>query len=143
MIDKNTRIVGVDGGTRKTTNNGTTWGGKKGAGTERIHTFALDPNNPDNILCANDNGNVYLSTNGGGKWTLQPDAGSALPNDFLVFVAFDPNFASNNYIYAADFEGDVYRCNVETSTSWTRISDRDDTWPELVEVNDAASISPS
>ncbi|GAJ08787.1 unnamed protein product, partial [marine sediment metagenome] len=31
VIDKNTRIVGVDGGTRLTKNNATTWGGKKGA----------------------------------------------------------------------------------------------------------------
>jgi hypothetical protein len=141
VIDKNTRIVGVEGGTRLTKNNATTWGGKKGAGTSPIVNFALDPNNSDNILCSNMSGNVYLSTNGGGKWTIQPDAGSELPGDFLSFVAFDPNFASNNFIYAADFDGEVWRCSTETSTSWTRISDRDDTWPELCDGPDSIATA--
>jgi hypothetical protein len=125
VIDKNTRIVGLaQGGTVKTTNNGTTWGERKAAGSDPAITLALDPNNSDNILLGNDSGNVYLSTNQAGKWKIQPDAGEEVEG-FMTFVAFDPFYASNSLIYAGAFDGEVYRTEVGGDTSWSKISDKD------------------
>jgi hypothetical protein len=130
VVDKSTIVVGGNGFTRKTTNNCTTWGGQKTAGDDDITNFALDPNNPDNILCANDSDNVYLSEDGAGKWTIQPASGSEVDSGMYSFVAFDSDFANNSLIYAASLFGEVYRAEVGTSTSWAVISDLDGTWVE-------------
>jgi hypothetical protein len=137
VIDADTRLVGADNGKiYKTSNNGTTWSGKTaGDSNDVIYSLALDPNNPDNVLAGDDDGTVYLSDDGGGDWT---DKGT--PEAGIAFVAFDPEYATNDTMYAAVRGGSigVYRRN---DTTWDDISGLEGTWPEDID-STKASVDP-
>jgi photosystem II stability/assembly factor-like uncharacterized protein len=143
VIDKSTILVAsINGGIWRTTNNGTTWA-RKVAGGDDIFALALDPNNPDNILAGNDSGGVYLSTNQGNTYKLQP-TGAEVPGNDYTLPAFDPEYASNSYIYAAAYGGHVYRLKVGVSSGWAgpgQISGRAGTFPDVVYGN--PSIDPA
>lgn len=143
VIDKDTRLVGGDDTIYRTINGGDTWTRDETVDGP-ISTFGLDPNNKDNVLAANEDGVVYLSTNGGRTWKQRP-TGAEVPDlagGDRTFVAFDPNYAKNNIIYAADEDGDVYRAAIGTDDEWMEISGDDtfDTWPEEILGLESANV---
>jgi photosystem II stability/assembly factor-like uncharacterized protein len=99
IIDKNTVIVGFEGGdTQKTTRNGTTWKDVADAGTDHITSMALSPDfdADETIMLGTDDGEVYISFDAGDEW--EEDSGNG---DGPTFVAFDPDYANNGISYAA------------------------------------------
>jgi hypothetical protein len=129
VVDDSTRFVGYgDGRIYRTTNNGTTWSKKKDDADEAIISFALDPNNPDNIIAGDIEGYVWLSEDGGSDWD---DVGQPEDDwDWPMALCFDPDYASNGYFYAALLEDgapSVYRYS-----SWDDIDGITSTWVEDV-----------
>jgi hypothetical protein len=136
VIDDSSRVVGFgDGDIYRTTNNGTTWSRKK-EGDYAIYSFALDPNNPDNILAGDSNGEVWLSEDGGSDWDDkgEPDEGSGN----IPFCAFDADYASNGYFYAAIF--DESSPSVWRYSSWDDIDGISGTWVEDVGGTPSAEV---
>jgi len=136
VIDKDTYLAGsgTTGDIYRTTNGATYWyqANVSPMGDE-IESFAVDPNDSDNILAANDDGEVYMSSDAGEEWDLLP-LGERIgtSNNDVTYVAFDPDFAHNDMIYGA--RGDdwnVYRLEVGSDTVWRKISDLPGTWPQV------------
>ncbi|MCK5644747.1 MAG: hypothetical protein KAJ19_28365 [Gammaproteobacteria bacterium] len=110
-----------------TSNNGTTWRPPEDLEAP-VWFLALDPNNPDNILAGDSNGEVWLSEDGGSDWD---DKGEPEKGDGNIpFCTFDPDYASNGYFYAAlMFEGSP---SVWRYSSWDDIDGIGSTWVEDV-----------
>ncbi len=88
-----------------------------------ITTLAVAPTNSSVILAGTDDGNVHVTTNGGGNWT-RVDA--ALPDRWITRVAFDPSDDSIGYVTISGFRWDeplphVFRTTNHGGT-WANIS---------------------
>jgi len=106
IIDSSTLIIGVNGGTYKTTNYGTTWGTVKTAtDAGDIVSFALQPgfdidDSDNDTILAGGTGTekIYRSTDGGTTWKniyLCEFTGSG-----ATYVAFAPDYATTDEFYA-------------------------------------------
>jgi hypothetical protein len=117
----------------RTTNRGSDWTAISGDLTDgpgsgnvtygTITTIAVAPTDGDVLLVGTDDGNVHVTTNGGGVWT-RVDA--AIPERWITRVAFDPLDDAVNYVTISGFRWDDPLPHVFRSTNhgatWTDIS---------------------
>ena len=108
-----------------TSNSG--WSYSEGAivGSQSLSSIALSPDyeQDETILVGNTNGWIYWSNDNGTSFEpLPPDATSPPLTDSIT-VAFDPEFSSNNTVYAASntADKDVYRFIINKDTEWESI----------------------
>jgi hypothetical protein len=97
-LDNKTLVVGQDGGTQRTTNNGTTWFDQEGTGDGWVISFAVSPDfdSDEHLLAGDDNGEAFLSENAADRWE-DPEG----VNGGNTYVAFDCDYAENGFWYAA------------------------------------------
>ena len=95
------------------------------AGSQSLHSVVLSPNyeQDETILIGNSNGWVYWSNDNGTSFEPLPPDATSPPLTGSITVAFDPNFSSNNAVYAASNTADkgIYRFNIGTDTEWESI----------------------
>jgi photosystem II stability/assembly factor-like uncharacterized protein len=88
-----------------------------------LTTLAVSPTAPNTIYAGADDGNVHVTTNGGGSWT-EIDAG--LPVRWVTRVAVDPTDDATAYVTLSGYKSDVFLPHVFRTTdhgaSWTDIS---------------------
>ncbi len=70
-------------------------GGDQGANFGTVTTIAVAPSDPDVLAAGTDDGRVWVSANGGGRW-IRVD--TALPERWVTRVAFDPADAALLYV---------------------------------------------
>ncbi len=144
VVNDNTLFIGSYDGSNglvyRTINSGLTYSTGALAGSQSLRSIALSPNyeEDETILVGNTNGWVYWSSNNG--TTFEP-LGQQLPQLIAevgaaneVIVAFDPQFSTNNTVYAAshcykgaEHSSAIYRFIIGTSTKWESI---DSTLPD-------------
>jgi hypothetical protein len=122
--DKNTVVVGSDGETQKTTNNGKSWKtsvGLTGAGS--CEHFAQSPfiGDDDTLLVGTDAGEVWRSTDTGGSWSQLKSSHSGMASGYPVWPGFDYGYDTNNTMYCTSAYGGVYRYIKGDSSSWARM----------------------
>ncbi len=117
----------------RTTNRGSSWTAISGDLTDgpgsgnvtygTITTIAVASTDGDVLLAGTDDGNVHVTTNGGGVWT-RVDA--TLPERWITRVVVDPLDDAVNYVTISGFRWDDPLPHVFRSTnhgaSWTDIS---------------------
>ncbi|HMB68852.1 MAG TPA: FlgD immunoglobulin-like domain containing protein, partial [bacterium] len=135
VMDPNNHLVLYFGTNKcyKTTNGAGSWtaisgdltdgpgGGSLTFGT--LTTIAVSATAPNTIYTGSDDGNVYVTTNGGGNWT-EIDAG--LPVRWVTRVAVDPADDAVAYVTFSGYKEDEFLPHVFRTTnhgaSWTDIS---------------------
>jgi len=131
VVDNNTLFIGsFDAATNTglvylSTNSGLTYSEGAIAGSQSLNSIALSPDydNDETLLVGNSNGWVFWSEDNGSSFEpLPPDATSS-PLSGKITVAFDPDYSSNNTVYAAsDSAGEgIYRFIIGKSDSWENI----------------------
>ena len=127
VIDEDTVIAGSNAMVYKTTRHGSRpWDEYElpvGAGW--VMSFDLEPGyeDPGWVLLGDSKSQVYISEDGGEEWDLV-DA-ELLTSNRPTSVAFDPEYATNDTIYAA--AGDVIaRCIIDPDEDWA-----DQEWEEI------------
>ena len=117
----------------RTTDGGTNWtpispdltdgpgGGNLVFGT--LTSLAVAPSSPNTIWAGADDGNVRVTTNGGGTWA---DVNAGLPNRWVTRVAADPANATVGYVSLSGYRLDETQPHLFRTTnvgaSWTDIS---------------------
>ena len=131
VVDDNTLFIGSNGLVYRTTRSGSSYPTKAVAGNQSLKSIALSPSydEDENILVGNTNGWVYWSDNGGKSFEPLPLDATSPPLTGNINVTFDPQFSSNDTVYAASDTPDkgIYRFIIDKSTSWESI---DGTLPE-------------
>ncbi len=88
-----------------------------------ITTIAVAPTDPQVIYVGTDDGNVWVTPNGGGTWY---DIGAVLPERWVTRVAVDPYDALKAYVTLSGFRWDSPLPHVFATTNggadWTDIS---------------------
>jgi photosystem II stability/assembly factor-like uncharacterized protein len=95
-----------DGKLLRSTDSGQTW---TDLGTPPLFDFALDPDNPENLIATQETGPVR-STDGGTTLTPIPDA------PLLAFLAW-----TGTTLYAIDADGTL-QTSTDSGTTWTQVS---------------------
>ena len=94
-------------------------------GSQSLYSIALSPDyeQDETILVGNTNGWVYWSNDNGISFEPLPLDATSPPLTGSISVAFDPEFSSNNTVYAASNTADkgIYRFIIGSSTSWKSI----------------------
>jgi photosystem II stability/assembly factor-like uncharacterized protein len=90
-------------------------------------SFALEPGyeDPGSILLGDNNGQVFISEDGGETWDLVGEAIVGSVMYYPVWVTFDPGYATNHIIYAATGKV-IARCIIDPDLDWA-----DQTWEEI------------
>src|SRR5947209_4479891 len=83
--------------------NGQTYGTNKVDVIGRVAAIAIDPHNPQHILCGSAGGGVWESKDNGTTWSARMDA---MPSLAIGAVAFDPQ--NSKTVYAGSGEGNFY-----------------------------------
>jgi len=108
-----------------TTNSGWSYSEGAIAGSQSLSSIALSPNyEPDEtILVGNTNGWIYWSNDNGASFEPLPPDATSPPLTGSITVAFDPEFNSNNTVYAASNTADkgAYRFIINKDTEWESI----------------------
>jgi len=116
---------GSNGLVYRSTNSGRSYSAETVVGSEPLSSIALSPNyeQDETILIGNTNGWVYLSQDDGTFFEPLPPDATLPPFTGSVTVAFDPEFESNDTVYAASSSPDegVYRFILGNSTKWENI----------------------
>ncbi len=140
VVDDTTLFIGSHDGSNGlvylTTNSGFFYSEGATAGSQTLNSIALSPHyeQDETILIGNTNGWVYWSDNNGTSFEPLPTDAASPPLTDPITVVFDPDFDSNNTVYAAssdDGKG-VYRFIIGTSTDWESI---DSTLPDGARLN--------
>jgi len=122
---------GSNGRVYRTGNSGAAYSNGAAAGNQSLHSIALSPDyQQDNtLLVGNTNGWIYWSDDNGISFQPLPVDAATPPLTGLVTVAFDPDFTTNQTVYAASSTADqgLYRFVIGSSTDWESI---DSTLPE-------------
>lgn len=88
-----------------------------------LTTIAVSPTAPNTIYTGSDDGNVHVTTNGGGTWT---DVDAGLPVRWVTRVAVDPADDAVAYVTFSGYKEDEFLPHVFRTTdhggSWTDIS---------------------
>jgi len=129
VVDDATLLIGsyVSGNAHvyRTTDGGYTYESGAIAGSQTINSMVLSPDfdQDGTVLIGNSNGWVYLSNHNGEKFEPLPADATSAPLSGSVSVAFDPDFSSNQIVYAASNTADkgVYRFKIGSSDEWERI----------------------
>ena len=87
-----------------------------------ITTIAIAPSDTQTILAGTDDGNVQVTTNGGGTWV---NVSGSLPDRWVTRVAFDPSSDAIAYVTVSGFKWDEPFPRVFRTTNfggtWTAI----------------------
>jgi photosystem II stability/assembly factor-like uncharacterized protein len=126
VVDETTLFIssynGSNGLVYCTTNSGLFFSEGAPAGNQSLNAIALSPTyeQDETILIGNTNGWVYWSNDNGISFEPLPTDATSPPLTDSITVAFDPDFDSNNTVYAASNDTDkgVYRFIIGTSTDW-------------------------
>jgi len=116
---------GSNGKVYQTSNSGFFYSDGEIAGSQPLNSLDLSPNYEQDgtIIAGNNNGWVYLSDDNGNSFEPLPPTATSPPLSGSISVAFDPQFSSNQTVYAASNtagEG-VYRFTIGSSTEWKSI----------------------
>ena len=127
---------GSNGRVYRTTDGGFSYSTGVVAGSQSLNSLVLSPNyEPDEtILIGNTNGWIYWSSDNGTSFEPLPTDATSPPLTGSITVAFDPEFSSNNTVYAASSTADkgIYRFIIGKSTEWESI---DSTLPSGSTIN--------
>ena len=128
IVDETTLFIGSFDGTNNlglvyhTTNSGFFYSEGALAGSQSLNSIALSPSyeQDETILVGNTSGWVYWSDDNGVSFEPLPADATSAPLTDYINVAFDPDFDSNNTVYAASNGADkgVYRFIIGTSIDW-------------------------
>ena len=129
VVDENTLFIGSYDGSNgivyKTTNGGFFYSEGVPIGSQSLNSLTLSPgyDQDGTILAGNTNGWVYWSDNNGTSFQSLPVDATSPPLSGSITVAFDPEFDSNNTVYAASDTADsgVFRFIIGASTDWESI----------------------
>lgn len=83
--------------------NGQTYGDSRVVVSGRVSSIAVDPSNPNHILCGSAGGGVWESRNRGASWAPRTDYQPTLT---VGALAFDPS--NTNTVYCGTGEGNFY-----------------------------------
>lgn len=115
---------GSNGLVYKTTNSGLSYSSTV-AGSQSLSSIALSPNYDQDgaILVGNSNGWIFWSGDNGSQFKPLPFGATSPPLTGNIVAAFNPQFGSNNTVYAASdsADGGIYRFVIGTSTEWESI----------------------
>jgi len=136
VVNDNTLFIGSFDGSNGlvygTTNSGFFYSTEAEAGSQSLNSIALSPDyeqvadstqRDETILVGNTNGWVYWSNDNGISFVPLPPDATSPPLTGSITVAFDPQFSSNNTVYAASNTVDkgIYRFIIGSSTKWEGI----------------------
>jgi hypothetical protein len=123
-------IAGYDGAhgiIYSTSNSGLRYSSGTVVGSQSLSSIALSPeyDQDGTILVGNSNGWVFWSSDNGGSFEPLPLDAVSPPLTGRVSVAFDPEFGSNNTVYASSDSpgGGIYRFTIGDSAGWEVIDD--------------------
>jgi len=127
---------GSNGLVYRTTDGGFSYSTGVVAGSQSLNSLVLSPTYEQDeiILIGNTNGWVYWSSDNGTSFEPLPTDATSPPLTGSITVAFDPEFSSNNTVYAASSTADkgIYRFIIGKSTEWESI---DSTLPSGSTIN--------
>jgi photosystem II stability/assembly factor-like uncharacterized protein len=107
------------------TNSGLSYSEGAIAGSQSLNSIALSPDygNDKTILVGNSDGWAFWSEDNGLSFEPLPPDTTSKPLSGKITVAFDPDYSSNNTVYAAsDTSGEgIYRFIVGKSDAWENI----------------------
>jgi photosystem II stability/assembly factor-like uncharacterized protein len=127
--DNTTLFIGsfdsTNGLVYRSTNGGLPYSEGVIAGNNSLNSVALSPDyaKDKTILVGNSDGWVFWSKDNGSSFESLPQTGSSKPLSGKISVAFDPDYSSNNTVYAAsDNAGEgIYRFIIGRSDKWENI----------------------
>lgn len=131
VVDDTTLFItgynGSNGIVYRTNNGGQSYSTATVAGNQSLSSIALSPgyDQDGTILVGNSNGWIFYSTDYGNSFESLPLAAISPPLSGNISVAFDPQFDSNNTIYAASDspDGGIYSFVIGASDGWQAIDD--------------------
>jgi len=131
LVDDTTLfIAGYDGSNGivyQTGNSGRSYSSAVVVGNQSLSSITLSPDyyQDGTVLVGNSNGWIFYSTDYGNSFELLPSGGVSPPLTGNISVAFDPQFGSNNTVYAASDspDGSIYSFVIGISTNWQVIDD--------------------
>jgi photosystem II stability/assembly factor-like uncharacterized protein len=129
VVDDTTLFIGSYDGSNGlvycTTNSGLTYSEGAVAGSQSLNSITLSPNYDEDktLLIGNKDGWVYWSKDNGASFEPLPPDATSKPLTGTITVAFDPDYSTNNTVYAAsDAAGEgIYRFIVGKSDAWENI----------------------
>jgi photosystem II stability/assembly factor-like uncharacterized protein len=129
VVDDTTLFIGSHDGSNglvyRTTNSGLTYSEGTIAGSQSLNSTALSPDHDEDetILVGNKDGWVYWSEDNGASFQSLPPYATTKPLSGSITVAFDPEYSTNNTIYAASDTADkgIYRFIIGKSDAWENI----------------------
>jgi len=129
VVNDTTLFIGSHDGSNglvyHTTNSGFYYSDGAPAGSQTLTSMVLSPNYEQDgtVLAGNSGGWIYWSNDNSTSFEPLPPDATSPPLTGAITVAFDPNFSSNNIVYAAsDTAGrGVYRFTIGTSNDWESI----------------------
>jgi photosystem II stability/assembly factor-like uncharacterized protein len=129
VVDDTTLFIGSHDGSNglvyRTTNSRLTYSEGTIAGSQSLNSIVLSPDydEDETILVGNKDGWVYLSEDNGASFQSLPPYATTKPLSGSITVAFDPEYSTNNTIYAAsDTAGKgIYRFIIGKSDDWENI----------------------
>ncbi|HUU08885.1 MAG TPA: hypothetical protein VMW61_05160, partial [Dehalococcoidales bacterium] len=129
VVDDDTLFMGSFDGSNglvyATSDSGWSYSDGAIAGSHSLSSIVLSPDyEPDEtVLVGNTDGWVYWSDDNGVTFESLPVDATSAPSAGAISVAFDPEFSSNNIVYAASDNADegIYRFKVERDDKWESI----------------------
>jgi len=116
---------GSNGLVYRSNNSGLSYFTPAEAGSQTLNSIALSPGyeQDETILTGNTSGWIYWSNDNGGTFEPLPPAATSAPLTGSITVTFDPQFDSNNTVYAASDTADegIYRFIIGNKTAWESI----------------------
>jgi hypothetical protein len=129
IIDDNSWFIGGLDGTerliRLTVNSGLTYSKGAVVGETKLNAIVLSPNYDEDgsLLVGNRDGWVFFSEDNGQSFETLPLAALSGPLSGFVSLAFDPDYSTNNTVYAASNSAGagIYRFIIGKSEEWKNI----------------------
>ena len=130
VVDTTTLFIGgYDGSNElvyRTTDSGLTYSEGAKTGDQSLNSIVLSPDHAEDetILVGNKDGWVYWSGDNGESFEPLPPEATSKPLRGQISVAFDPQYGSNNTVYATSNTPDegIYRFIVGQSNTWENIA---------------------
>ncbi len=103
------------------------WSAIKGPGSDRISAIAVAPGNSDVIWVAQNNGEVFKTTNGTAAspaWTTVDDNGATnpIPNRYVTRILIDPDDSDTVYLSLGGFSPGNLGKSVDGGVTWADLT---------------------